>query len=99
MLGIRFLNQGFKQNISAFSIVAVVIFVCALMGILGRPLFFLAIFWPANAVLLGLFLRFKPLNNIGGWVGAFTGFMVADLITGNYFLLTLFLTIANLLYV
>ena len=99
MLGIKFSNQVLKENTTAFIIVAVVIFACALLGILGRPLFFLAIFWPANAVLLGLFLRFKPLNNIGGWVGAFSGFMIADLITGNYFLLTLFLTIANLLYV
>lgn len=67
-----------------------VIFVCALMGILGRPLFFLAIFWPANAVLLGMFLRFHKLKNFGSWFGAFSGFMIADLITGNYFLLTLF---------
>ncbi|WP_111859173.1 GGDEF domain-containing protein [Acinetobacter sp. CFCC 10889] len=75
-----------------------IIFVCALVGILGRPLFFLAIFWPANAILLGLFLRFPSLRNIGGWLGAFAGFMIADLITGNYFVLTLFLTISNLLH-
>ena len=99
MLKIRFSNQALKQHISAFFIVAVVIFVCALMGILGRPLFFLAIFWPANAVLLGMFLRFHKLKNFGSCFGAFSGFMIADLITGNYFLLTLFLTIANLLHV
>lgn len=71
-------------------------FACALAGIIGRPLTFLAIFWPANAVLLGLFLRFPTLKNIGGWLGAFIGFMIADLITGNTFLVTLFLTLANL---
>ena len=81
---------------SAFLIIAAIIFVFALAGILGRPLFFLAIFWPANAILLGLFLRFESLKNIGGWLGAFTGFMLADLLTGNTFLLTLFLTLANM---
>ena len=99
MPGITFSNQAFRKNLTAFFIVAVIIFACALIGIFGRPLFFLAIFWPANAVLLGLFLRFQNLNNFGGWVGAFTAFMTADLITGNYFLLTLFLTFANLLHV
>lgn len=64
---------------------------------MARPSVFLAILWPANAVLLGLFLRFESLRNIGSWLGAFIGFMLADLLTGNYLLLTLFLTIANLL--
>ena len=94
----QYSEQTLKQNTQAFLIVGVIIFVCALIGILGRPLFFLAILWPANAVMLGLFLRFEHLRNFGGWFGAFTGFMLADLVNGNYFLLTLFLTIANLLH-
>lgn len=77
-------------------IVGMIIALCCFTGILGRPHSFLAILWPANAVLLGLFLRFKVLNNPGGWLGAFSGFMFADLVTGNHFLLTLFLTLANL---
>lgn len=97
MSGITFSNQVFKKNLTAFFIVAAIIFTCALIGIFSRPLFFLAIFWPANAVLLGLFLRFKSLKNFGGCLGAFAGYMAADLISGNYFLLTLFLTFANLL--
>ena len=90
--------QSLSNNFRAFAIVMGIIFVCALIGILGRPLFFLAIFWPANAVLLGLFLRFPTLRNIGGWLGAFSGFMLADLMTGNYFVLTVFLTISNMLH-
>lgn len=93
---IVFPSFSLKENFTAFLIVAGVMFVCALAGILGRPLFFLAIFWPANAVLLGLFLRFNSLKNIGGWLGAFSGFMIADLITGNTFWVTLFLTLANM---
>lgn len=58
-LSIQYSDQSFKENFRSFCIVGIIIFVCALAGILGRPLFFLAIFWPANAVLLGLFLRYK----------------------------------------
>lgn len=82
----------------SFLIVGIIITLCALAGIYGRPLTFLAIFWPANAVLLGLFLRFEHLNNKGSWLGAFCGFMLADLITGNQFIMTIFLTIANLIH-
>ena len=90
-------EQNFQTQLKAFLIVGIVVLACCLAGILGRPLAFLAIFWPANAVLVGLFLRFPHLNISGGWLGAFSGFMLADLLTGNYFLLTLFLTFANLL--
>nr|WP_213033015.1 GGDEF domain-containing protein [Acinetobacter sp. ANC 4648] len=90
-------NHTLKHYIQSFILVGLVIFACALIGIVARPSVFLAILWPANAVLLGLFLRFESLRNIGSWLGAFIGFMLADLLTGNYLLLTLFLTIANLL--
>lgn len=93
----RYSHPLLKENLSAFLIVAGIIFVCAILGILARPLSFLAIFWPANSVLLGLFLRFPNLKKTGAWIGAFLAFMLADLITGNTFLVTLFLTIANLL--
>lgn len=90
-------NLKLRMNVRSFTIIFTIIAICCLVGILGRPLSFLAILWPANAVLLGLFLRFPHLNNIGGWAGAFSGFMFADLVTGNYLSLTLFLTVANLL--
>ena len=45
------------------------------------------------------FLRFKPLRNVGGWLGAFIGYMSADLVTGNHLELTLALTIANFMTV
>lgn len=90
------IKHNLKENSQSFLIVGVIILLCAYAGILGRPLAFLSIFWPANAVLLGLFLRFKHLNNIGGWLGAFMGYMIADLATGGYFLVTLALTTANL---
>lgn len=89
-------KQQLRTNARSFMVVGIIIALCCFAGIFGRPHSFLAILWPANAVLLGLFLRFHCLNNFGGWFGAFFGFMFADLITGNHFLLTLFLTLANL---
>jgi diguanylate cyclase (GGDEF)-like protein len=62
-----------------------------------RPVSFLAFFWPANAVVLALMLRFPFFNQFSGWFGIFAGFMLADLITGNYFQLTVILTIANII--
>ncbi|HEY1170646.1 MAG TPA: ATP-binding protein [Verrucomicrobiae bacterium] len=68
----------------------------ALFGILTRPIGFLAAFWPANAVLLGLFIRKPHLAAVPGWVGAITGFLLADLLTGSQLLVTVLLSSANL---
>lgn len=87
------------QQGKAFAIIAITVFLCCLLGILTRPLSFLAFFWPANAALLAIFLRFPQLNNAGGWIGAFTAYMTADLLTGNGFDLTFFLSLSNLLNV
>ena len=92
-------SLNFKQHGRAFLIVATVIFVCCLLGIFTRPIAYFAYFWPANAVLIGLFLRFKRLRNVGGWLGAFIGYMSADLVTGSHLELTLALTIANFMTV
>lgn len=83
----------------AFAVIFLVIFLCCLIGIVTRPLSFLAFFWPANAALLAMFLRFPHFNNLGGWLGAFLAYMLADLLTGNHFQLTFFLTLSNFMNV
>ena len=90
---------SFKQQSYAFMLLAIVIFSFCLIGIFTRPITFLALLWPANPMLLGLFLRFPKLNNIGGWLGAITAYVIADLITGNSFEVTLYLTLSNLISV
>ena len=82
---------------SIFLGIGLIICFSSLLGIASRPLSFLAFFWPANAVLLSLFLRFPSFNQSIGWVGAFCGFLAADLLTGNSFQLTFILTLANLI--
>ena len=78
------------------SFVAAVIFCAALFGILTRPVGFLAAFWPANAILLGMMIRSPHLASFGGWSGAFAGYVAADLVTGGSLGLTLWMTCANL---
>ncbi len=51
-------------------------------------------FWPTNALLLGLLIRFPSLKSFGGILGAFIGYMGADLVT-NTLLMTLGLTLSN----
>lgn len=68
----------------------------ALFGILTRPSGGLAALWPANAVLLGLFLRLPMLLRPSGWLAASTGYLAADLVTGGDLPITLLLTAANL---
>lgn len=82
---------------SVFLGVALIILISCLVGIASRPLSFLAFFWPANAVLLAIFLRYPNLNTSSGWLGAFCGYMLADLLTGNFLQLTTILTFANLI--
>lgn len=82
---------------SVFLGVALIILISCLVGIASRPLSFLAFFWPANAVLLAIFLRYPNLNTSSGWLGAFYGYMLADLLTGNFLQLTTILTFANLI--
>lgn len=89
-------NMHFSTRVGIFALISGVVFCAALSGIFSRPLFLLASFWPANAILLGLILRYPQLRGIETWLGAFVGFMLADLITGNYFLLAFALTLANL---
>lgn len=82
-----------------FVIFAIVILAFCLLGIATRPADFLASFWPANSVLLGLLIRFPHTRHLLAWLGAITGYMLADLVTGSAFILTAVLTTANLIYV
>lgn len=77
-------------------LLGVVIFIAALMGILTRPIGFLASFWPANALLLGLLIRYPKLNHLLSWALAAIGYIAADYMTGGALMLTLALTAANL---
>lgn len=80
----------------AFAIVFCVVLAASLFGILTRPMGFLAAFWPANAILLGMMVRWPALAALPSWAAAFAGYMAADLMTGGDPWVTLWLTAANM---
>jgi len=86
----------FSTPWSRAGFVASVVFAASLFGILTRPVGFLAAFWPANAVLLGLMVRYPQLATPSGWLAATAGYLAADLVTGGGLLVTVWLTAGNL---
>ncbi len=81
----------------AVAIVGGTVFAVSLCGILTRPTgLFLAVFWPTNAILLGLMVRNPAFVNAYSWIAAFIAYMLADLITGSSFLKASLLTAGNL---
>lgn len=83
----------------AFFVVAAITLALALIGIITRQAGFLAAFWPANAVLIGLFVRIPKLATPLGWFGATLGFLFADLITGSSLAEMLLLALSNVVEV
>lgn len=77
-------------------IIAVVVFIACLSGILTRSVNFLAEFWPANAILIGLLLRKPHLTSIYVFTGAIAGYMLADILTGSSIIVATALTVSNL---
>ncbi|MEG1771140.1 MAG: diguanylate cyclase [Comamonas sp.] len=72
------------------------VFLACLCGILSRPSGFLSAFWPANAVLLGMLLRWPALAQKTSWLIALAAFVLADLLTGSTLMAALWLSAANL---
>lgn len=74
------------------------ILAACLLGIYSRPLGFMAAFWPANAILLGLLLRHPELaRRPGSWLCALLAYVAADLLTGSTPFTALSLNLANLI--
>ncbi len=86
----------FMATLRDLAIVGGVVFAASLLGILSRPTGLLAVFWPANAILLGLFVRMPHLATGRGWLVAALGYLAADLVTGSSTLNSLWLAAANL---
>src|SRR5690606_38286601 len=63
--------------------IAVLMLLLALLGIMTRPQNALALLWPANAVLLGVLLRYPSSSTPLGWAAAALGMATADLLAGT----------------
>lgn len=78
---------------------ALLVMFAAWLGIATRPIGMLASIWPANAVLLGLFILYPRLAGPASWVAALAGYVAADLFMGGGFLISLRLSLVNLIFV
>ena len=75
--------------------VGLLVFAASLVGVLNRPVGAMAAFWPVNAVLLGLLVRYPRLAASGTWAVAAMGYAAAELVAGTPLWATLWLTAAN----
>ncbi|WP_082791862.1 sensor domain-containing diguanylate cyclase [Aeromonas enteropelogenes] len=80
----------------AFLCMATLICLFSLAGIFTRPPDMLAAFWPANAVFLGIMIRYPILASPAGWLGGIAGYLLAALFTDDSLLKTGLLTLGNL---
>lgn len=67
------------------------------IGTLTRSPSSFALVWPANALLLGIFLRKPEMAGTTGWIAIALGFLAANLLTNDEPLVMLWLTSANML--
>lgn len=72
------------------------VFVAALLGILGRPLGFFSAIWPANALLLGVLLHKPGWLRPGSILAVSAGYIAADLLTGSRLDVAILLSMANM---
>ncbi|WP_273869028.1 GGDEF domain-containing protein [Serratia odorifera] len=71
-------------------------FLLSLVGIFSRPIGSLSLFWPVNAILLGLLLRKPAYATPMGWLATYLGMVSADLTTGEGAPLALWLNACNM---
>ncbi|MCX5521102.1 diguanylate cyclase [Kaistia defluvii] len=94
---IRVMADGILSRLGPIVWVALVVFCAAMLGIVTRPLGFVAAFWPANAILLGLFVIRPALADLYGWIAAVAAFLFAGYLSGDPIVTSLWLTGANIL--
>jgi diguanylate cyclase (GGDEF)-like protein len=89
-------NGAARHHIEAALIVGAVVLIAALLGVALRSAGLLAAASPANAILLGLLVRFPHPATPAGWTAAVAAYVLADILTGNTLVNTLLLTVASL---
>lgn len=94
---VRFRLAWLDNAATGVALVGFVVLVMCLLGIWSRPAGLLASFWPANAVLLGIFVRVPELARMpASWVVAGAAYLLADLATGSSLEKAVWLNAANI---
>lgn len=78
------------------ALIGVAVLVACLLGIATRLPGTLAVFWPANALLLGILLRSPRSATPATWICAALGFFLADAVTGSPLVPNVALNLCNL---
>lgn len=90
------IRSSFSTSALKSMLIGAGVFSLCLAGIASRPHFDLATFWPANAFLLGILVRFPSLANLNSWACAAIGFLLADALTGSDWQTNISLNVCNL---
>ena len=77
-------------------LLAPMVFCACLIGIISRPHFDLAAFWPANAIMVGMLIRFPNINGPLAWISGAAGFLLADAVTGAPLIMNVALNATNM---
>lgn len=90
------MESGATPSIITIAGFTFIIFIAAIFGILTRPIGFLAAFWPANAVFLGLLLVRPEFRRPVFWAGGIIGLFLAGVVTSDPLTKNMWLTVTNL---
>lgn len=80
----------------AYALIGSAVFLASVFGIATRPIEQLALFWPANGVLLALFILMPRVANVCGTVIALAAYLAADVLYGTPLIHAIWLTGSNL---
>lgn len=76
-------------------LLCLLVLLASMFGVWTRLAGQLAVFWPANAMLLGLMIRYPRFDTPVGWMGAAVGYLLGGYVVGDAPVLSVLLTMAN----
>jgi len=90
---------NYKYNLNRAIILFALAMLLSTIGLESRNLASLSLFWPGNAILLGLLIRFPSLDKPSTLVVLYFGMLSADILYGTQVMIAVGLDIANILFI
>ncbi|MFK8258354.1 diguanylate cyclase [Erwinia sp. AnSW2-5] len=90
---------NYKYNLNRAIILFALAMLLSTIGLESRDLASLSLFWPSNAILLGLLIRFPSLDKPSTLVVLYLGMLSADILYGTQVIIAVGLDIANILFI
>lgn len=89
----------YKNNVNRAVILFVLAMLLSIIGLEARNLGSLSLFWPGNAILVGLLIRFPPLDKRSTLLTLYLGMLSADILYGTPPIIAVGLDGANILFI